>query len=142
MQFFFFLAVLIFQVALTNLQSDSITFAAPREPQQSVPEDQSPSITLPPSLFNNLITRDVGVFFTHYSTAVLFPLAEDTRSDIVIGTSVIGASVANVTVRNLEDNITVVFQLQNTVSTVACVYLVCFKMLVLSAYMHTSIEIQ
>ena len=116
---------------LTNLQSDGTTFAAP---QQSVPEDQSPSIALPPSLFNNLITRDVGVFFTHYSTAVFFPLAEGTREDIVIGTSVIGASVANVTVRNLENNITVVFQLQNTVSTVACVYLVCIEMLVLYAY--------
>ena len=129
---FFFLVVVIFQVLLTNLQSDGTTFAAPREPQQSVPEDQGPSIALPPSLFNNLITRDVGVFFTHYATAVFFPLAEGIREDIVIGTSVIGASVANVTVRNLENNITVVFQLQNTVSAVACVYLV--YMLVLYAY--------
>ena len=108
---------------LVNLQSDGTTFAAPRKPQQNISEDQSPRIALPPSLFMNLITRDVGVFFAHYTTAVFFPLAEGTQSDIRIGTSVIGASVANVTVRNLENNITGVFKLQDTVSTVACVYI-------------------
>ena len=116
--------MLIFQVPLANLQSDGTTFAAPREPQQNISDDQSPSIALPPSLFMNLITRDVGVFFTHYTTAVFFPLAKGTQSDIRIGTSVIGASVANITVRNLENNITVVFQLQDTVSTIACVYII------------------
>ena len=100
----------------TNLLSGGTTFSAP---QQNITEDQpaGPSIALPPSLFMNLTTLDVGVFFTHYATPVFFPLAEGTRSDIVIGTSVIGASVANVTVRNLENNITVVFQLRTTVST-------------------------
>ena len=112
-----------FQVPLADLQSDGTTFAAPREPQQNVSEDQGPRIALPSSLFMNLTTRDVGVFFTHYATPVFLPLAEGTREDIVIGTSVIGASVANVTVRDLEDNITVVFQLQDTVSTIACVYI-------------------
>ena len=115
--------MLIFQVPLANLQSDGTTFAAPREPQQNITEDQGPSIVLPPSLFMNLTTRDIGVFFTHYATPVFFPLAEGTRPDIVIGTSVIGASVANVTVRNLENNVTVVFQLQDTVSTITCVYI-------------------
>ena len=102
----------------TNLLSGGTTFTAP---QQNITEDQSPSIALPPSLFINLTRPMIGVFFTHYATAVFFPLAEGTREDIVIGTSVIGASVANITVRNLENNITVVFQLRNTVSTVACV---------------------
>ena len=106
------------QVPQTNLLSGGTTFTAP---QQNITEDQSPSIALPPSLFINLTRPMIGVFFTHYATAVFFPLAEGTREDIVIGTSVIGASVANVTVRNLENNITVVFQLRNTVSTVACV---------------------
>ena len=114
------------QVPQTNLLSGGTTFTAP---QQNITEDQSPSIALPPSLFINVTRPMIGVFFTHYATAVFFPLAEGTREDIRIGTSVIGASVANVTVRNLENNITVVFQLQNTVSTVACVYLVCIKML-------------
>ena len=113
---FFFLVVDLLQVPRTNLVSGGTTFSAP---QQNITEDQpaGPSIVLPSSLFMNLTTRDVGVFFTHYATPVFFPLAEGTRPDIVIGTSVIGASVANVTVRNLENNITVVFQLRTNVST-------------------------
>ena len=109
------------QVPQTNLLSGGTTFTAP---QQNITEDQSPSIALPPSLFINLTRPMIGVFFTHYATAVFFPLAEGTREDIVIGTSVIGASVANVTVRNLENNITVVFQLRNTVSTSQCMCIV------------------
>ena len=113
----FLLVVDLLQVPRTNLLSGDTTFTAP---QQNITEDQSPSIALPPSVFINLTRPMIGVFFTHYATAVFFPLAEGTREDIVIGTSVIGASVANVTVRNLEDNITVVFQLRNTVSAFLC----------------------
>ena len=117
----FLLVVDLLQVPRTNLLSGDTTFTAP---QQNITEDQSPSIALPPSVFINLTRPMIGVFFTHYATAVFFPLAEGTREDIVIGTSVIGASVANVTVRNLEDNITVVFQLRNTVSTFLCMCIV------------------
>ena len=117
----FLLVVDLLQVPRTNLLSGDTTFTAP---QQNITEDQSPSIALPPSVFINLTRPIIGVFFTHYATAVFFPLAEGTREDIVIGTSVIGASVANITVRNLEDNITVVFQLRNTVSTFLCMCIV------------------
>ena len=104
------------QVPLSNLQSGGSNFTLRREVQQNVTEDLGPSITLPPSLFTNLTSPHVGVFFTYYPTAVFFPLAQGTHSDIIIGTPVIGASVANVTVRELKENVTVVFQLQNTVS--------------------------
>ena len=109
---------ILLQVPLSNLQSGGSNFRLQRENQlqQNVTEDLGPSITLPPSLFTNLTSPRVGVFFTYYPTAVFFPLAQGTHSDIIIGTPVIGASVANVTVRELEENVTVVFQLQNTVS--------------------------
>ena len=67
----FFLVVDLLQVPRTNLLSGGTTFSAP---QQNITEDQpaGPSIALPPSLFMNLTTRDVGVFFTHYATPVFF----------------------------------------------------------------------
>ena len=108
----------VLQVPLSNLQLDGLTFSASRERQrrQTSMGNQIPRINLPPSLFGSLMSPNVGVFFTFYATPIFFPLAEGTRSDIIIGTPAIGATVANVMLRDLEENVTVVFQLQNTVS--------------------------
>lgn len=108
----------VLQVLLSDLQSDGLTFSVSRERQrrQTSMGNQIPRINLPPSLFGSLMSPNVGVFFTFYATPIFFPLAEGTRSDIIIGTPVIGATVANVMFRDLEENVTVVFQLQNTVS--------------------------
>ena len=64
----FLLVVDLLQVPRTNLLSGDTTFTAP---QQNITEDQSPSIALPPSVFINLTRPMIGVFFTHYATAII-----------------------------------------------------------------------
>ena len=55
---------------------------------------------------------EVGIFFSYYTTPILFPLAveNDTNSSDVVDSAVIGASVVGVKLRNLTNNITIVLQ--------------------------------
>ena len=55
---------------------------------------------------------EVGIFFSYYTTPILFPLAveNDTNSSDVVDSAVIGASVAGTELRNLNNNVTIVLQ--------------------------------
>ena len=55
---------------------------------------------------------EVGIFFSYYTTPILFPLAvgNDTNSSDIVDSAVIGASVAGTELRNLNNNVTIVLQ--------------------------------
>ena len=55
---------------------------------------------------------EVGIFFSYYTTPILFPLAvgNDTNSSDVVDSAVIGASVAGTELRDLNNNVTIVLQ--------------------------------
>ena len=55
---------------------------------------------------------EVGIFFSYYTTPILFPLAvgNDTNSSDVVDSAVIGASVVGEKLRNLINNITILLQ--------------------------------
>ena len=75
-------------------------------------EDQDASILLPPSLFAELRNAtETGVGFTFYETAALFPLPEDSPSNLTIGSHVIGAFVAGQNFSNLSDPVTIFLRL-------------------------------
>ena len=75
-------------------------------------EDQHASISLPPSLFEELgNATEVGVGFTFYETAALFPLPEGSPSNLTIGSSVIGALVGGQSFSNLHDPVTILLRL-------------------------------
>ena len=78
----------------------------------TLPEDQDASIYLPPSLFAELENAtEVGVGFTFYETAALFPLPEGSPSNLTIGSSVIGALVGSQSFSNLHDPVTIFLRL-------------------------------
>ena len=84
------------------------------------------SIRLPESLFsndrvtNNSVGGGVGLVFSFFETPVLFPLANGTRADLQIRTSVIGALIGGIpTISDLLDPIIINFQLE--IDTVSCV---------------------
>ena len=86
----------------------------------TLPEDQDASISLPPSLFAELrTTTDVGLGFTFYRTAALFPLPEDSPSNLTIGSSVIGALVGGQSISDLSEPVTIFLRLTQPV----CVYI-------------------
>ena len=75
-------------------------------------EDQDASISLPPSLFAELgNATEVGVGFTFYETAALFPLPEGSPSNLTVGSSVIGALVGGQSFSNLRDPVTIFLRL-------------------------------
>ena len=55
---------------------------------------------------------EVGIFFSYYTTPILFPLAveKDTNSYDMVDSAVIGASVAGTVLFNLNNNVTIVLQ--------------------------------
>lgn len=75
------------------------------------------SITLPATLFNEASDEEVGLAFTFYESSNLFPLANGTRNDVVVGTSVIGALVAGKDVLDLEDPVIITLSLLQDVTT-------------------------
>ncbi|CAI8020051.1 Adhesion G-protein coupled receptor G4, partial [Geodia barretti] len=91
------------------------------------------SIQLPDSLFsndrvtNNSVGGGVGLVFSFFETPVLFPLANGTRGDLQIRTSVIGALIGGIpTISDLLDPIIITFQLEidtedEVIENTACV---------------------
>ena len=74
------------------------------------------SVSLVPSLFAELgSTTEVGLGFTFYETAVLFPLREGSPSNLTIGSAVIGALVAGQSFSNLYDPVTIFLHLTQPV---------------------------
>ena len=80
--------------------------------------EQSAFIALPVSLFEEINTTDVGVFFTFYETAALFPLRGDLPDNFTVGTSVIGAAVAGEIFQNLSEPIVITLQMLNEVGPI------------------------
>ena len=82
----------------------------------TLPEDQDASISLPPSLFAELRnTTEIGIGFTFYRTAALFPLPEGSPSNLTIGSSVIGALVGGQSISNLNEPVTIFLRLTQPV---------------------------
>lgn len=85
----------------------------------SSPDDKISSILLPRSLFEELQKKssdeDVGLVFTSYLDTILFPLAvSDPNSSVIVGSSVIGATVvSSQPVQNLSEPIVMVFKIEN-----------------------------
>ena len=86
---------------------------------------QDASISLPPSLFEQLSDKDnASVFFVHYEKTTLFPVSEGSKSSqddstkkTEVGSSVVAATVAfGVEFQDLEDDmkVTVVLRLTKT----------------------------
>ncbi len=88
-----------------------------RRRQETPGNDNYPMMTLPKSLLDFLNSSGIGVFFNHYNSPVLFPLAPGTREDIEVGTPVVGVIIAT-PVPDLEDNVTIEFHLTTAVSCV------------------------
>ena len=80
----------------------------------ALPEDQDASIALPASLFRKLNTMEVGIGFTFYETAALFPLPEGSPSNITIGSPVIGALVGGQNFTDLSDPVNIFLRLTQT----------------------------
>ena len=84
----------------------------------TLPEDQDAAISLPPSLFAELDlvnTTEVGIGFTFYETAALFPLPEGSPSNLTIGSSVIGALVGGQSFSDLQDPVIILLHLTRQV---------------------------
>ena len=84
----------------------------------TLPEDQDAAISLPPSLFAELDllnTTEVGVGFTFYETAALFPLPEGSPSNLTVGSPVIGALVVGQSFSDLQDPVTIFLRLTRQV---------------------------
>ena len=78
------------------------------------------SVELPPSLFSSISSNltDVGIFFTVYKTASLFPIA-DSSGAVEVSPLVIGVTVAiRQQIRNLTDPVVLNFFIPTTVSCV------------------------
>ena len=89
----------------------------------TLPEDQGASISLPPSLFAELENAtEVGVVFTFYETAALFPLPEGSPSNLTVGSSVIGALVGGQSFSDLRDPVTIFLRLTLPVCFLAGVF--------------------
>ena len=88
-------------------------------------EDQDAAISLPPSLFADLDlvnTTEVGIGFTFYETAALFPLPEGSPSNLTIGSSVIGALVGGQSFSDLQDPVIIFLHLTNQVCVIRHLY--------------------
>ena len=78
------------------------------------------SVIIPPSLFTfigaTLNLSDVGIFFTIYTTASLFQIANVSNTTTVVPL-IIGATVVGVKVENLTEPVKLNFTVPNNVST-------------------------
>ena len=75
-------------------------------------------IALPVSLFEEINTTDVGIFFTFYETAALFPLRGDILDNFTVGTTIIGATVAGEMFQNLSEPNIIILQLLDEVGPI------------------------
>ena len=106
---------------MTNIVNAELTDEALNSDNRALPDDTNVvMISLPPSLFDlefdeMASDEDVGLAFTFYESSNLFPLANGTGRNAVIGSSVIGAIVAGKPVLNLPDPVIIVLPLLDPV---------------------------
>ena len=79
-------------------------------------DDSIALISLPSSLIALVETEDVNVIFTYYDTPTLFPLPREARSNLTVGSAVIGAIVANHSFVNLSEPVVILLRLLEFVS--------------------------
>ena len=111
----------ILQVTVENLRN-GLNYSSLATGTQSQQSDTITNINLPRSLFERLNSTTVDVFFTFYESPVLFPLRGGSNG--TIGTPVIGATVVGFQISGVEENVTAIFQLKNSVrnySQIVCV---------------------
>ena len=84
------------------------------------------SISLPPSVFQELNTSEIGLVFTMYNSSVMFPSANTTAGPFRVASTVVGATVAGYTFHNLSDNVTIVLRLHESVSWQNILLIQCF----------------
>ena len=70
------------------------------------------SITLPPEVFTDINNSDVGLLFSVYLTTVLFPVADESQEEgFVVGSLVLGASLAERYIINLTEPVNITLEL-------------------------------
>ena len=74
------------------------------------------SISLPPSLFELYSNDAFTLLFTMMNSSVLLPYSATTNPSIRVASSVIGATLLDHDVRDLDDNITIILRLEYPVS--------------------------
>ena len=79
-------------------------------------EEPDISISLPPSLFQQLSNDSFTLLFSMFESSVLLPQANESRSTFAVASTVVGATVANHDIAGLDDNITVTLRLGYPVS--------------------------
>ena len=89
-------------------ESDS-AHASPQTTEQA-------SISLPPSLFELYSNDTFTLLFTMMSSSVLLPYSNTPDPSIRVASNVIGATLLDHDVRDLDDNITIVLRLEYIVS--------------------------
>ena len=104
----------------------------------TLPEIQAASIFLPPSLFAELEnTTKVGIGFTFYETAALFPLPDGSPSNLTIASAVIGALVAGQNFFNLPEPVNISLHLTIPVCSYICLLVfVCTKVTLFSLFVQ------
>ena len=94
----------------------------------SLSSEAQPSISLPPSLFDQYSDATFTLLFTMFNSSVLLPRNNIIDPRIRVASNVIGTTLFDHEVKDLDDNITLILHLQYPVSIVNSVqyYLVYF----------------
>ena len=138
------------QISLEALTTEGKNFSTEDEKQTqggttNTSTDSSPlkltaSVALPSSLFNSIKATSnltyVGIFFSIYKTASLFPLANHVLNGITVVPLVIGVTVVGVMTNNLTDPVVLNFTIPNKVSTfiIIIAYDLCLTLLCIELY--------
>ena len=82
----------------------------------SLPSEEQPSISLPPSLFDQFSDDSFTLLFTMFNSSVLLPRSNVTDPRIRVASNVIGTTLLDHEVTDLDDNITLILRLEYSVS--------------------------
>ena len=73
-------------------------------------------LMLPPEVLDqNSEQEEVGLFFSFYSSPILFPLANGSSVNDTVGSSVIAASVAGMQISNLDNPVQFSLEILNDI---------------------------
>ena len=73
-------------------------------------------LVLPPEALDQKSEQEVGLFFSFYTSPILFPLANGSSVNDTIGSSVIAVFVAGGQISNLDNPVQYSLELHNAVS--------------------------
>ena len=77
---------------------------------------QDAAIHLPPSVFKQIDSTNIGTFVGFYETATLFPISgtSNTSRQAQVCSNVVTATVGhNTSIHNLQESVTIAFRIQN-----------------------------